>query len=149
MEETARIGPLKDILMRRSKRIFLDHLALTANVTASARVAGVERGTIYHWRDADPVFAAGWADALEAATDALEAEARRRAVEGVEEPILSGGKVVADPATGNPLMRRRYSDGLMRVLLRAHRPSRFREMEEKEGRNGEVVVRLTRDDDGL
>jgi hypothetical protein len=65
----------------------------------------------------DPDFAARWADALEEACDALEAEARRRAVEGVEEPVVSAGKLVCTV--------RRYSDTLLLALLRAHRPERF------------------------
>lgn len=133
--------------MRRQKRHFLDHLSVSANVTAAARVAGVERGTIYGWREADPAFASAWADALEAATDALEAEARRRAVEGFEEPVMYGGRIVNDPVTGNPLMRRRYSDGLMRFLLRAHRPGRFRELEVE--KDAAVSIRITRDDEAL
>ncbi|AQS87919.1 hypothetical protein AA101099_1515 [Neoasaia chiangmaiensis NBRC 101099] len=132
--------------VRRAKRIFLDHLALTANVTASARVAGVVRGTIYLWRETDEDFARGWADALEAAVDALEGEARRRALSGYEEPVLSGGKLVVDDH-GSPMMRRRYSDGLMRFLLRAHRPSLFRDVP-REGDKA-VTIRIGRDDDAL
>lgn len=129
----------------KTKRIFLNHLALSANVTSSARVAHVERGTVYRWKEQDSVFAEAWAQALEEATDILEAEARRRAVEGIEEPILSGGKILNDPVTGNRLMRRRYSDGLMRFLLRAHRPSRFGEHEGE--RN--ISIHITCDDAAL
>jgi hypothetical protein len=44
--------------------------------------------------------------------DALEAEAWRRAVDGVPEPLVSGGKVVRND-DGQPLAIRRYSDSLI------------------------------------
>ena len=74
--------------------MFLEHLAKTANVTASARVTGFDRRTAYAHRLADPEFAADWDDALEASIDDLEGEARRRAMEGVAEPVVSMGRVV-------------------------------------------------------
>lgn len=129
----------------KTKRIFLNHLALSANVTSSARVARVERGTVYRWKEHDSAFAEAWVQALEEATDTLEAEARRRAVEGIEEPIMSRGKIMNDPVTGSLLMRRRYSDGLMRFLLKAHRPSRFGEREGE----GNISIHITRDDTAL
>jgi hypothetical protein len=60
------------------------------------------------------------------AADALEAEAWRRAVAGVREPIVSGGKVVRDD-DGQPIAIRRYSDNLLFALLKARRPEKFRE----------------------
>jgi integrase len=46
--------------------LFIEHLSKSANVTASARVAGFDRRTAYAHRLADPEFAADWDDALEA-----------------------------------------------------------------------------------
>src|SRR3546814_693854 len=66
-----------------------------------------------------PGFAAEWADALEAAIDALDAEARRRALDGVEVPHFHQGRVAGTV--------RKYSDSLLMFLLRAHRPDRYRE----------------------
>ncbi|GBR09265.1 hypothetical protein [Gluconobacter frateurii] len=111
---------------RRRKERFLEHLAKSGNVSDSGRLAGVQRSTLYHWKETDAAFASQWEDALEDAADVLEAEARRRALEGYDEPITYAGKVVCDPETGHPLVRKKYSDGLMAFLLRAHRPSRFR-----------------------
>ena len=54
----------------------------------------IVRATVYAWRDADEKFRGEWDAALEEAVDVLEAEVRRRGVEGVEEPILFQGKVV-------------------------------------------------------
>jgi hypothetical protein len=77
-----------------SRALFLEHLAKTANVSASARAAGFDRSTAYAHRQADPEFAAQWDDALEQSLDDLEGEARRRAYEGVAEPVVSMGRVV-------------------------------------------------------
>ncbi len=57
------------------------------------------------------------------ATDRLEDEARRRAVEGIEEPLVSAGKLVRDDH-GQPIWVRRYSDNLLLGLLKARRPPR-------------------------
>ena len=105
---------------------FITHLRASANVTASARAIGASRRTLYNWRDRDEQFAAEWADALEEATDALEAEARRRAVEGVEEYVTCKDGLVRDEK-GNPVMQRRYSDGLLIRQLQAYRPERYRD----------------------
>jgi hypothetical protein len=69
-------------------------------------------------RKQDPGFASAWEEAEESAADALEAEAWRRAVDGVPEPLISAGKVVHDD-DGQALAIRRYSDILMLALLKA------------------------------
>ena len=104
---------------RRRMRRFLGHLADTGNVSAACRLAKLDRRTAYQWRGADADFRRLWQEALDAAVDALEAEARRRAVEGVEHPHFHQGQVAGTV--------KRYSDALLMFLLRAHRPERFRE----------------------
>ncbi len=99
---------------------FLEILSETSNVTAAALAAGVDKKTAYNHRRDDPDFAEAWEDALDDATDALEAEARRRALRGVEEPVYQGGKKVGTI--------RKYSDTLLIFLLKGHRPERYREL---------------------
>jgi hypothetical protein len=106
----------------RQKR-FLKVLADTGNVTAAVAVTGTSRTRVYELRRTDPVFAAAWEEAGETAVDKLEAEARRRAVEGVPEPLVSAGRLVCG-ADGEPIAIRRYN--LLLALLRAHRPRRAR-----------------------
>lgn len=98
---------------------FITALGTNGNVTDSARAAGVDRPHAYAVRDKDPVFAAQWKDALYRASDVLEAEARRRAVEGFEEPVYQGGVRVG--------AIRRYSDNLLITLLKAAKPEKYRE----------------------
>lgn len=104
---------------------FLRKLSVTSNISAACKAAGIGRTAFYERRDSDPVFAAAAAEALETATDALELEARRRALEGVTKPIFgSGGKGVGSVQVGEV---QEYSDTLMIFLLKAHRPEKFRE----------------------
>ena len=103
----------------RRRAAFLKALTDTGNVSAAARAARASRSRAYQLKAADPGFAAEWADALETATHALDAEARRRALEGVETPHFHQGRVAGTV--------RKYSDPLLMFLLRAHRPDRYRD----------------------
>lgn len=96
---------------------FLAALAATGNVSGSARSAGVGRRTAYDRRAADESFAAAWGEAMETACDALEAEARRRAHDGVRKPVYQGGKKVGEI--------REYSDTLLIFLLKGRRREVF------------------------
>lgn len=91
------------------RQAFLTALAAGQSVTAAAEAAGIDRKTPYRWRDAEPVFAAGWDDALEDGTDRLEDEALRRAFSG--------------------------SDLLLIFLLKARRPKKYRERIERRNIN--------------
>jgi hypothetical protein len=110
-------------LTRTRRKCFLEALSETGNVTAAIQIAGTSRTRVYELRKEDSSFAAAWEEAEEIAVDGLEAEARRRAVEGVQEPLVSAGKLVRDD-DGEPIAIRRYSDNLLLALLRAHRPPR-------------------------
>jgi hypothetical protein len=102
---------------------FLEALANTGSVTAAIAVANTSRTRVYELRKTDPAFASAWQEAEEIATDRLEDEARRRAIEGIAEPLVSAGKLVRDD-DGQPIQVRRYSDNLLLALLKARRPPR-------------------------
>jgi hypothetical protein len=105
--------------------LFLEHLANSGNIFASAKAAKITRSTVYERRDNDPEFKAAMFSAFEDATDLLELEARRRAHDGVDEPHFgSGGPGLGTVQVG---VVRKYSDTLMSLLLKAHRPEKFRE----------------------
>lgn len=103
----------------RRRAAFLVALADTGNVSAACRAAKVSRSRAYELKSFDKGFAEEWEEALETATDAMDADARRRAVEGVETPHFHQGRVCGTV--------RKYSDSLLMFLLRAHRPERYRE----------------------
>jgi hypothetical protein len=105
---------------------FLAALAETGIVSAAVEIAGTSRTRVYELRKRSADFAAAWEEAEEKAADALEAEAWRRAVVGIQEPLVSGGKLVRED-DGQPIAIRRYSDTLMIALLKARRPERFKE----------------------
>jgi hypothetical protein len=93
---------------------FLAALEASGNVSAAAHRAGVHRCTAYRHRAGESDFRAAWDEALEVALDALEAEARRRALEGWEEPVFHEGKICGHI--------RKYADRLLMMLLKAYRP---------------------------
>ncbi len=80
-------------LMDLAKVAFLCAMADGASIGESAAEAGVNRATVYRWRDSDAEFAVAWDDALEAGTELLEKVATRRAVHGVEEPVIYQGQL--------------------------------------------------------
>ena len=140
---------------------FLAELAATGNVSHSARVASVNKTTVYSHRDSDPEFAAQWREAIDESNDALEAEARRRAVDGVSEPVvyqgeLAGhwidaeGNVVSEDTEGArfvPLTVKKYSDTLLIFLLNGNRPEKFRQNVKLTGKldhshSGEIAHRF-------
>lgn len=111
---------------------FLDHLRQSANVAASARAVGVSSGAVYGLRERDGDFRASWDEALEDAFDMLEAEARRRAFEGVEEPVFYQGREVGTV--------RKYSDSLAQFLLKGYRRRKFGDKTEITGADGGALV---------
>ena len=96
---------------------FIQTMKSTGNITIAAREAGVKRPTAYYWKDRNEKFSKEWDGAMDHAVDLLEAEARRRGMVGVDEPVFQGGKQVG--------VKRRYSDGLLSMLLKANRPEKF------------------------
>ena len=93
---------------------------------------GISRVTFYRHRESEPRFQAAVELALEAGGEALHEEARRRAVDGIEEPVIYKGKpcYVTDPDTGELLRDEtgaprlltvtRKSDMLLVHLMKAH-----------------------------
>ena len=98
---------------------FVAALAETGIVRLAAEAAGVHRGVAYRWRREDADFREAWDAAREEASDALEAEAWRRAVAGVRRPVFWQGEEVGEVVE--------YSDRLLELLLKARRPDVFRE----------------------
>jgi hypothetical protein len=106
-------------LTDRAREQFLAVVAKTANVSEACRRINMSRTGVHNARNAHPEFAAAWDEALEVATDALAREARRRAIEGWNEPVFHQGRKCG--------VIRRYSDRMLELLLKAHRPEKFRE----------------------
>ncbi len=112
-------------LTDRAKEKFLEVVRTTCNVSEAARSIGMARQSLYDARNRDSQFARGWDQAIEEAADCLEREAWRRAVEGWEEPVFYQGKEVGAV--------RKYSDRMLELLLKGHRPEKFKDRHEVTG----------------
>jgi len=137
-------------ILEARRRAFLGALAQTGVITQAAKIAGVSRKATQDWRK-EPEFAQAFAQAMEEAADRIEREAIRRAVEGVDEPVIHKGEptllyeldergnVVMEVVDGTPrpkllldengrprmLTTKVYSDRLLELLLRGFKPARY------------------------
>jgi transposase-like protein len=134
-------------------------LSDTANISEAARRIGVSRQLAYGWYDKsrdgkleapnevvlvegeDPVpLHKAWDDALETATDALEAVAERLA-SGYDEPLVHQGHVTmrldGDTMMMVPETIKKYDTRMLEILLKARRPEKFRERHQVD-HSGEV-----------
>lgn len=68
---------------QEQRAMFLERLAQTCNVTASAEAAGISRGGLYMIREREPEFAAAWDAALVRIADRVRDAIVEEAVEGV------------------------------------------------------------------
>lgn len=82
------------------RQAFLEHLAATCNVQASAAVAGVAVSTVYANRMRDAEFRADWDAAIAQGYARLEAALIARAAAGEGRTEIAGDKIV-DPSTGS------------------------------------------------
>ncbi|MDR1684866.1 MAG: hypothetical protein LBR82_00215 [Desulfovibrio sp.] len=100
-------------------KIFLDTLSECGSIRRGSAASGISRKTLYKKREREPLFAADWDKAAAIGVEGLEDEARRRAFEGWEEPVYHKGEVCGTV--------RKYSDTLLIVLLKGHKPEKYRE----------------------
>lgn len=128
-----------------AKRLFLETYAQTGLVMYSAAVAGVHDSTVRRHKMDDEWFAEAYEVARKWHCESLEAEIKRRAVTGWEEPVYQKGERVMepkfDPDTGQPMMdekgdpimvpavTRRFSDRLLEMSAKRHMPE-YREKQE-------------------
>jgi len=115
----------------KDRALFLGLLRLEPNVTKAARAAGYAPATLRRLRERDPGFGAEWDEALDEGIEALEAEAHRRAKDGVLRPIYQKGDLVGHETV--------YSDQLIMFLLKAHRPEKYRERSDVKSTQGGVL----------
>ena len=108
------------VLAKKKRKVFLGVLAKTGRVAEAARAVGyTDTATLQQYRRNDEEFAEAWEFALEAAANALEEEAIRRATEGVLEPVFYKGHVAG--------YKTNYSDTLLMFILRGLKPGTYRE----------------------
>jgi hypothetical protein len=102
------------------KASFLEAIRNGATRTLACEKAAIDKATARAWERKDPEFEKAVKEAWESGTDVLEDEAKRRAVDGVEEPVYQKGLQVG--------FVRKYSDTLLIFLLKS-RSDRFRRLD--------------------
>lgn len=128
---------------------FLDTLAATSNVRASARAVGMGAGKLYAARETDAAFAAAWERALAIAYDRLEQAMLRYAVSRFAADAIDPDD--ADPAAdaqsaatrvSAPEVSRTDLEIAMALLNRGQRTDgRFTRKRTASARESETVVR--------
>ena len=99
------------------KAAFIGMLGHLPNITAVCRLMGIDASNIHRARKKDEEFDTQVKVAVEEGYDMIEEEARRRAVDGVLEPVFHQGEQVGEI--------RKYSDALLKMLLKGYKPKRF------------------------
>jgi hypothetical protein len=107
---------------------FLEQFAIIGNVTAAAKLTGIDRQLHYDWLDERqkyPDYEARFVAAKEAALDRIRTEIRRRGITGWNEPVY-GSRV--DPKTGKSLgmgvvgTKHVFSDRMLELAARIWLP---------------------------
>ncbi len=109
---------------------FLAELRVCGIVKEAARAAHVDPNTVYAARrkalrmraagaGETEDFSSKWDEAIEEAVERLEQEVWRRGVDGDKRPVFYRGRRVGHI--------KRYSDKLLILLLKAHRPKKYRD----------------------
>ena len=148
--------------MRASQRKIKQELFIAAfgkcgSIKQACTIAGIDRKTFYNWKKDDKQFAEQFTEAEEDACDTIDDEIVRRSIEGIEEPLVSMGRIVCEEVPmldkegkevldkqGNPKMRRgsqitvrKYSDTLLLALAKSRMPKyRDKQNVELTGKNG-------------
>ena len=100
---------------------FIEALADTGSVEAAAKAVNMSQSGAYHLRRQPEAesFRNAWAAALDLGVRRIEDVVMDRALNGVEEPLYSYGKLIGT--------RRKYNDRLLMFILRNRAPDRFAE----------------------
>jgi hypothetical protein len=119
MTRRTKVDNIKGSGLSPKQRAFLGAYAETGSVSAAVRLSKVGRSSHYEWLNDAAEYRSAFREAHSEACDALEAEARRRAVSGIEETVYHQGKPVGTV--------RKYSDTLLIFLMKGAMPSKYRE----------------------
>lgn len=101
---------------------FLAKLRETGRVTTSSEYSDIARSSWYDRREKDPEFARAWDDAEAGYIDDGEAEALRRAIEGVEKTVPYLHHINADEKETRFYTINEKSDRLLELFLKSRHP---------------------------
>ncbi|MEP6468055.1 MAG: LysR family transcriptional regulator [Parafilimonas sp.] len=121
---------------------YLVALAECGHCGKAAEAAGTSYTAVWRLRQNDPEFAKAYDEALGIAANMLEAEAVRRAKEGLRQYKFSKtGQPLLHPETGQPYFEHSYSDTLLVALLKRFFPKEYKDRQEIE-HSGQVGMTL-------
>lgn len=108
------------------KAAFLAAFEGCGTIRGAAAASGVADTTHYAWLEKDAEYFTRFEAAQRKSAKAMEAEARRRAIEGVRRlKFDKNGEPLIDPATGEPYVEVQYSDTMLIFLLKCNDPAKF------------------------
>lgn len=140
----AKRKPTKARFSVAKQNAFLSAFAKCGTILHAANAAGINRETVRTWRSDDESFAERFSEAQKEANELLEAEARRRAIQGCRrKKFTKNGDPIYDPETGEQYEELVYSDTLLIFLLKGNDPEKYRERTEVTGsieQSGEILV---------
>lgn len=121
---------------RRKKALFLEAFRQLGNRTYAAMHAGTDLKQVRMWQEEDALFSEEIREAGLEACDRIEQEAYRRAIVGIEKPVIHQGKLcyrtdhegrIEVDGAGKPvlLVEREWSDELLKLLLRGAKPEKY------------------------
>jgi hypothetical protein len=116
-----------DIISLKQREMITALELSNGNVVKACELADVASSTHYRWVDSSPEYRAALRIVERDTISRLEAEADRRALEGVARMKFHRGQAIIDPRTGKPYLEREYSDRMLEMRLRALDPERYRD----------------------
>lgn len=116
---------------RKKDELLFQALAEGKMLREALAITGYGRSAVYRWRAEDEEFDARWKAAIDEAVELMEAEADRRAIEGVDEPVFYKGYECG--------YVRKFSDTLLIFRLKALAPEKYKERVENTGKDGRPI----------
>ena len=113
------VAPRRNSISPARQRAFIAHLAATGIVTQAAKHIGASLEALYRLRNKAGAeeFRTAWNEAADRGVARIEDGALQRAIEGVDRPIVSGGKLLG--------WHRVHNEGLVMFFLRNRRTERY------------------------
>lgn len=119
-------------LTRELKMVFLRAFARHGIISDGTVAAGITYRTYYRWKRDDEVFNEDCKTAETMANDLMEREARRRAIDGFERPIIYQGEVTGEYTD--------FSDALLTTLMKGNKPEKYKERTQLSGSVGRPLT---------
>lgn len=130
-------------IKHHKKRAFLVAYCEYPSITKACKIAGISNVTFYAWLKKDADFKAAYEQAYQIGGDKIEDVAKHRAIKGRREQVF--GNLGENKGTGVVGYRRVVSDSLMALILKAHKPEKYRERTEHTGpAGGPLKVEISR-----